>query len=51
MHSVVERRPMVPTGVAAVTYRKRLRAWEAAYIWLDLTGGPQQNSPGKHREG
>ena len=30
---------MVPAGVAAVTKRKRLRAWrgEAAYILLDLT--------------
>ena len=44
---------MVPAGVPAVTNRKRLRAWrgEAAYISLDLTGGPQQSGPGQHQEG
>ena len=43
---------MVPLGVAPVTDRKRLRAsrGEAAYILLDLTGGPQQSGPGQHRE-
>ena len=53
MHSVVERWPVVPAGVAAVTDRKRLRAGrgEAAYIALDLTGGRQQSGPGQHREG
>ena len=44
---------MVSAGVAAVTNRKRLRAWrgEATYIPLDLTVGPQQSGPGQHREG
>ena len=44
---------MVPAGFAAVTDRKRPRAWrgEAAYIPLDLTGGPKQSGPGQHREG
>ena len=53
MHSVVERRPMVPAGIAAVTNRKRHRAsrGEAAYIPLDLTVGPKQSGPGQHREG
>ena len=53
MHSVVERRPMVPPGIAAVTKRRKLRACrgEAAYIPLDLTGGPEQSGPGQHREG
>ena len=53
MHSVMERRPMVPPGVAPVTNRRRLRVWrgEAAYIPLDLTVGPQQSGPGQHREG
>ena len=48
MHSVVERRPKVPTGVAPVTNTKRLRGWrgEATYIPLDLTGGPRQTTPG-----
>ena len=47
MHSVVERRPMVPPGVAPVTNRKRFRAsrGEAAYIPLDLTGVPQTERP------
>ena len=53
MHSVVERRHMVPAGVAAVTNSKRLRAprGEAAYIPLDLSGGPEQSGPEQHREG
>ena len=53
MHSVVERRPLVPAGVAAVTNQNRLRACtgEATYIPLDLTGGPQHSGPGQHREG
>ena len=53
MLSVVERRPLVPPGVAPVTNRKRLRALrgEAAYIPLDLTVGSQQSGPGQHREG
>ena len=53
MHSVREGRPLVSAGVAAVTNRKRLRArtGEAAYIPLDLTGGPQQSGPGHHQEG
>ena len=53
MHSVVERRPMVPPGVAPVTNRNRLRAGkgEAAYIPLDLTVVPHQSGPGQHREG
>ena len=44
---------MVPTGVAAVTNRERLRAsrGEGTYIPLDLTGGPQQSGPGQLREG
>ena len=42
MHSVVERRPTVPAGIAAMMNRKRLRAGrgEAACIPLDLTVGP-----------
>ena len=43
---------MVLPGLAPVTYRKTLRACrgEAAYIPLDLTGGPHQRGPGQHRE-
>ena len=38
---------MVSAGVAAMTSRKRLRAWrgEAAYIPLDLASGCEQSSP------
>ena len=44
---------MVIACLAGVTNRKRFRAQrgEAAYILLDLTGGPQQSSPGQHQEG
>ena len=44
---------MVPPGVAPLTYRERLRAWrgQAAYIPLDLSGGPQQSGPGQQQEG
>ena len=53
MHSVVEKRPIVPAGVVAVTNRKRLCAsrGEATYIPLDLTDGPHLSGPGHHWQG
>ena len=53
MHSVVQRCSKVPAGIAAETDRRSLcaRRADAAYIPLDLTGGPHQSGPRHDREG